>query len=178
MLLKAISKAMSNSNTSCINSGDNLDYHSIPKDSRRKTLASNDAINSPIRKNNWSQCNTSNSITVPVTNLSRTNSSLSVSGSINADKLEFWNVTNHSELNCQVTKKDLFDSSQTINNDRASLSCSGLKNTSSVKIRFHYENGIACFFLVLLNSFASLSARLDFKRGKIDKGKTECSIRA
>ena len=159
---------MSNSNTSCINSEDNLDYHSIPKDSRRKTLAPNDAVNSPIRKNNWSQCNRSNSISVPVTNLSRANSSLSVSGSINADKLEFWYVTNHSELNCQVTKKDLFDSSQTINNDRASLSCSGLNNTSSVRICFHYERGIECSLFVLLNYFASLSARLDFKRGKIE----------
>ena len=169
---------MSNSNTSCINSEDNLDYHSIPKDSRRKTLASNDAVNSPIRKNSWSQCNRSNSISVPVTNLSRTNSSLSVSCSIDADKLEFWNITNHSELNCQVTKKDLIDSSQTINNDRASSFCCGLNNTSSVRICFHYELGIACFLFVLLNYFASLSARLDFKRGKIDKGKTECFIRS
>ena len=150
---------MSNSNTSCIDSEDNPDYYLI-QDSRRKPLNSNDAVNSPIRQNSWSQCNRSNSITVPVTNLSRTNSSLSVSGGIDADKSKFWNTTNHSELNCQVTKKDLIDSSQTINNDRASSSSFGLNNTSSVRIRFHYERGIECSLFVLLNSFASLSARL------------------
>ena len=125
---------MSNSNTSCINSEDNIDYHSIPKDSRRKTLAPNDALHLPIRKNSWSLYHRSNSISVPVTNLSRTSSSLSVNDSTESNKSEFWNITNHSELNCQVIKKDLIDSSQTINNDRASSSSSGLNNTSSVSL--------------------------------------------
>ena len=121
---------MSNSNTSCISSEDNPDYYSTVKDFRSKTLNPNDAVNLPIHKNSKS----SNSISVPVTNHSRTNSSLTVNGSIDADKSEFWNITNHSELNSQVLKKDLIGLSQTISNDRKSSFSSGLNNTLSVSL--------------------------------------------
>ena len=118
------------------------------KDSRSKTLNSNDAVNLPIHKNSGS----SNSITVPVTNHSRENSSLTVNGSIDADKSEFWNITNHSELNSQVLKKDLIELSQTINNDRKSSSSSGLNNTLSVSLFI-----IFCKLLLIITKNQSIS---------------------
>ena len=45
-----------------------------------------------------------------------------------------------------------------------------------IRVRFHYKRGMEYSLSVLLIVFAFLSARLDFKRRKINKRNKECSI--